>query len=169
MEGIGEKGLKTKLIINYLPQSMSDNEFRVLFQQIGPLESYRIVRDKATNYSYGYGFIDYERPEDAAIAISKLNHHKIANKTLRVAYSKPQGTSRNINLYISGLGPHTDEGNLRELFEKYGELIQVKVIRENGASKGFGFVLFKEKSNAEAAIRQLQGYCDGNGMNMQVL
>lgn len=169
MDGIGAKGLKTKLIINYLPQSMSDNEFRVLFQQVGPLESYRIVRDKGTDYSFGYGFVDYERPEDAEQAIAKLNQYRVENKTLRVAYSKPQGTSKNINLYITGLGPHTDETKLAELFGTYGELVQVKVIRENGnSSKGFGFVLFKEKSQADAAIRGLQGHCDGYGMNLQV-
>ena len=158
-EGIGAKGLKTKLIVNYLPQSMSDNEFRTLFSKIGPLDSYKVMRDKATNYSFGYGFLDYQNPDDAATAISKLNEYKIENKTLRVAYSKPQGTSKNVNLYITGLGPATDETKLKEIFNQYGEIVQVKVVRDEGnSSKGYGFVLFKEKPNADAAIRGLQGY-----------
>lgn len=169
MDGIGVKGLKTKLIVNYLPQSMSDNEFRILFSKIGPLESYKVMRDKTTNYSFGYGFVDYQNPEDAANAISKLNEYKMENKTLRVAYSKPQGSSKNVNLYITGLGPATDEEKVKEIFSPYGEIVQVKVVRDEGnSSKGYGFVLFKDKANADASIRGLQGYCDGYGMNLQI-
>lgn len=169
MDGIGASGLKTKLIINYLPQSMSDNDFRNLFSTVGPLESYKVMRDKATNYSFGYGFVDYQTPEDASAAITKLNGYKIENKTLRVAYSKPQGSTRNINLYITGLGPTTDENKLRELFTTYGEVVQTKVVRDEGnSSKGYGFVLFKDKAQADASIRGLQGYCDGYGMNLQI-
>ena len=171
MEGIGAKGLKTKLIVNYLPQSMTDNEFRNLFEGIGALESCKILRDSATNYSFGYGFVDYQKPECAEKAIKELHGHQIANKTLRVAFSKPQGSSRNINLYVSGLGPTIDEEKLKSLFEPYGEIVNVKVVKDttNNTSKGYGFVLFKDKSQADASIRALQGYCDGYGMNLQVL
>ena len=169
MEGIGAKGLKTKLIVNYLPQSMTDLEFKNLFATIGPLESFKILRDAATNYSFGYGFIDYQKPESAVKAISDLNGHRIANKTLRVAYSKAQGASRNLNLYVKGLGPRTDEEKLRSLFQPYGDIVTVKVVRDAGNnSKGFGFVLFKSKEQADASIRALQGHCDGHGMELQV-
>ena len=169
MEGIGAKGLKTKLIVNYIPQSLTDNEFKNLFEGIGALENCKILRDNATNYSFGYGFVDYQKPECAEQAIQELNGHKIGNKTLRVAFSKPQGSSRNINLYVSGLGPSIDEEKLKALFEPYGEIVTVKVVRDsNNKSKGYGFVLFKEKTHADASIRALQGYCDGYGMNLQV-
>ena len=162
MDGIGAKGLKTKLIVNYLPQSMSDNDFKILFSKIGPLESYKILRDNSTNYSFGYGFIDYQNPEDAETAIEKLNAYQIENKTIRVAYSKPQGSNKNCNLYVAGLGPTTDNDKLREIFSPYGEIIQVKVVKDGGnSSKGYGFVLFKDKTQADASIRALQGHCDG--------
>ena len=169
MEGIGAKGLKTKLIVNYIPQSMTDNEFNNLFGGIGPLESCKILRDSATNYSFGYGFVDYQKPESAEKAIEEFHGHKIANKTLRVAFSKPQGSSKNINLYVSGLGPATDEEKLKALFDPYGEIVTVKVVKDsNNTSRGFGFVLFKDRSQADASIRALQGYCDGYGMDLQV-
>ncbi|XP_066918105.1 ELAV-like protein 3 [Clytia hemisphaerica] len=169
MEGIGAKGLRTKLIVNYLPQSMTDLEFKSLFATIGPVESYKILRDTATNYSFGYGFIDFQKPESADRAIADLNGHKIANKTLRVAFSKPQGASKNINLFVQGLGHRTDEEILQNLFSPYGEIVNVKVVRDAGNnSRGFGFVLFKDKSQADAAIRALQGHCDGYGMDLQI-
>lgn len=169
MEGLGAKGLKTKLIINYLPQSMTDIEFRNMFTSVGEVESCRVMRDKATGYSFGYGFVDYCKIEDAETAITKLNGFKMANKTLRVAYSKPPGSAKNVNLYISGLTAQTDEGKLEELFGPYGELVHTRILRNSdGTSKNVGFALFKEKANADAAIRALQGHADGYGMNLQI-
>lgn len=169
MEGLGAKGLKTKLIINYLPQCMTDAEFRTMFNSIGELESCRIIRDKATDYSFGYGFVDYANPEDAEAAINKLNGYKVANKSLRVAFSKPPGSSKNVNLYISGLTASYDENKLSELFGVYGELVHTRILRnKDGSSKLVGFALFKEKNNAEAAIRGLQGHADGYGLNLQI-
>jgi len=169
MEGLGAKGLKTKLIVNYLPQSMSDDQFRALFSQVGPLESHRVMRDKASDYSFGYGFIDYTDPNHALEAIAKLNGHRIDNKTLRVAFSKPPGSNKNVNLYVSGLGLDISEDRLLMLFSNHGDVINTKVLREkDGSSKGAGFVLFKTKTEADAAIRALQGYVDGNGSNFQI-
>lgn len=171
MEGIGAKGLKTKLIVNYLPQAMVDEEFAQLFGAIGPLESSKIMRDRATNYSYGYGFVDYLRSHDAETAITKLNGYTIGqtNKILRVAYSKPPGANKNVNLYVSGLTPNTNEKMVEELFAPHGELVQARILRNaDGSSKSVGFVLFKDKENADAAIRALQGFTDPSGLNLQV-
>lgn len=45
---------KTNLIVNYLPQGMSDQEFRSLFSSIGKLESCKLVKDKDTRESSQY-------------------------------------------------------------------------------------------------------------------
>lgn len=39
---------KTNLIVNYLPQNMTQEEFRSLFGSIGEIESCKLVRDKIT-------------------------------------------------------------------------------------------------------------------------
>ena len=44
---------RTKLIINYLPQSMTDEDFFALFLTSGPIESASVARDKSTGYSFG--------------------------------------------------------------------------------------------------------------------
>lgn len=51
---------KTNLIVNYLPQNMTQEEFRSLFGSIGEIESCKLVRDKITGmlffYILGLGF-----------------------------------------------------------------------------------------------------------------
>jgi RNA recognition motif-containing protein len=62
-------------------------------------------------------------------------------------------------LYVGGLSWETDESLLRSTFEAYGELDEVKVIsdRDTGRSRGFGFVTFADRKQADEAIAALDG------------
>ena len=64
---------KTKLIVNYIPQFTTEEELALMFTQIGPIESVRIMKNVRTGYSYGYGFVKYVTAEDAAKAIEALS------------------------------------------------------------------------------------------------
>ena len=44
-----------------------------MFITVGQIVSAKIMRDKSSGYSYGYGFVHYQLPEDAAKAIATLN------------------------------------------------------------------------------------------------
>jgi RNA recognition motif-containing protein len=65
--------------------------------------SAKIIRDAATQYSYGYGFVEYSRPEDAAKALISLKGYPIQNKRLGVAYARVHDREalKNTNL-VSG-------------------------------------------------------------------
>ena len=78
---------RNQLFINYLPQAMRDKELFALLSTVDPVVSARITRHKLLGCSYGYGFVDYRQPEDAAKAISSLNGMQVENKTLKVSYS----------------------------------------------------------------------------------
>lgn len=75
MNGAGDSATvdKTKLIVNYIPQFATEDDLAVIFNQVGELESIRIMRDYKTGYSFGFGFVKYLREEDAAKAIELLN------------------------------------------------------------------------------------------------
>lgn len=76
---------KTNLIVNYLPQTMTQEEIRSLFASIGEVESCKLIRDKITaGQSLGYGFVNYHRAEDAEKAINTLNGLRLQNKTIKV-------------------------------------------------------------------------------------
>ena len=75
---------KTNLIVNYLPQTMTQEEIRSLFSSIGEVESCKLIRDKVTGQSLGYGFVNYHSTEDASKAIQTLNGLRLQNKTIKV-------------------------------------------------------------------------------------
>ncbi|KAF7639418.1 hypothetical protein Mgra_00001090 [Meloidogyne graminicola] len=74
----------TNLIVNYVPQSMTQEEVRALFASIGEVEACKLIKDKNTGQSLGYAFVNYQRPEDARKALISMNGLRIQNKTLKV-------------------------------------------------------------------------------------
>lgn len=151
---------KTNLIVNYLPQSLSDDEFTALFAQYGPLVNEKVVRDRTTGYSYGYGFVEYECAEDAAKAIQHLNGFPIQHKVIKVSYSRPAGErNKDTNLYVANLGPQVTEEQLDAMFSPYGNIVTLTILRnmDTQISKGTGFVRYNDKEEAQAAMTTLNG------------
>jgi RNA recognition motif-containing protein len=64
-----------------------------------------------------------------------------------------------MNIFVGGLPFKVDESELREIFEKYGELTSVKLIidKQSGRSKGFGFVEMADDEANQQAISALDG------------
>ena len=74
-----------------------------------------------------------------------------------------------MNMYVSNMGFHTTDDDLRKLFEAFGQVSSAKVImdRETGRSRGFGFVEMPTDAEAEAAMGKLNGK-DVEGRNISV-
>ncbi len=64
-----------------------------------------------------------------------------------------------MNIYVGNLARQASEDDLRPLFEPFGKIMAVNVIKDkfSGESKGFGFVEMSKKSEGEAAIEALNG------------
>ena len=64
-----------------------------------------------------------------------------------------------MNIYVGNLSYDLTTDELREAFEKYGEVSSVNIItdRDSGRSKGFGFVEMPNSNEAEDAIQDLNG------------
>ncbi len=64
-----------------------------------------------------------------------------------------------MNIFVSNVSFKMRENHLREVFEKFGEVSSVKIIKdkETGRSKGFGFIEMPNDSEGRAAINALNG------------
>lgn len=164
---------RTNLIVNYLPQKLSDKEFHSMFSSIGPLTSSKVVRNKETQYSFGFGFADYKSPEDAQKAILKLNNMQVQHKRLKVAYASPTAGDdiKETNLYITGIPRTYTALELGELFADYGPIANKNILTDKmtGFSKGVGFVTFVKKDDADAAINAMNGFVpEGSNQPLKV-
>jgi len=150
----------TNLIINYLPQTLTDEEFRSMFLSVGPIKSSKIVRDKQTGYSYGFGFVDFQHQADAQRAIETLSGLQLQSKRIKVALARPSGEQiKGANLYVRNLPVAWKEAELQKTFEPFGKIIQTRVLvdLQTNISKRVGFVLYDTREEAESAIKCLSG------------
>lgn len=165
----------TNLIVNYLPQTMTQEEIRALFSSIGEVESCKLIRDKPTGrfspyevpshlttarQSLGYGFVNYKNPADAEKAINTLNGLRLQNKLIKVSLARPSCESiKGANLYISGLPKSLTQLDLEKMFSDCGQIITSRILydQNTGLSKGVGFIRFDQRVEAERAIQKLNG------------
>ncbi|XP_065090257.1 ELAV-like protein 4 isoform X4 [Ochlerotatus camptorhynchus] len=158
--GGSQEDSKTNLIVNYLPQQMTQEEIRSLFSSIGEVESCKLIRDKVTGQSLGYGFVNYQKVEDASKAINTLNGLRLQNKQIKVSFARPSSEAiKGANLYVSGLPKNMLQADLESLFSSYGRIITSRILCDNitGLSKGVGFIRFDQRIEAEKAIKELNG------------
>ena len=74
-----------------------------------------------------------------------------------------------MNIYIGNLGPGITVGTLKDMFVEFGEVESCKIIsdRRSGRSKGFGFVEMPSNSEADQAIKNLNGkFIDGQNIKV---
>jgi len=62
-----------------------------------------------------------------------------------------------MKVYVGNLPFSVDDEKLKELFDTFGEIEEVSVIKDkfSGRSKGFGFITFKEDGDAKKAISEM--------------
>lgn len=81
------------IFVGNLPWSATDAELSEKFGEHGSVISARIVTDKFTNRSRGFGFVDME-DSDAAKAISAMNGYKWGERELTVNEARPKSENR---------------------------------------------------------------------------
>ncbi|KCV71313.1 hypothetical protein H696_02259 [Fonticula alba] len=147
---------EANLIINYIPNNVDEAHLSELFNRYGTPISVRVIRNTDNNESLGYGFVRYADRNEAQAAIRDLNGHKIGDKSLRVAVSRPR---TNNNLYVAGLDPETTREDLFKLFSQFGQVTDVKILvnPNSGISRGVAFVRFDNDQGARKAIDSLDG------------
>lgn len=131
-----------------------------MFLSVGPIKSSKIIRDKSTGYSYGFGFVDFQHATDAQRAIETLSGLQLQNKRIKVALARPSGDQiKGANLYIRSIPSHWKESDLNKVFDPYGKIIQSRVLVDlaTGISKRVGFVLYDTRDEAESAIKCVNG------------
>lgn len=79
-----------KLYVGNLAFSVTDDELMQAFTSFGNIASARVVMDRMTGRSKGFGFVEMEDDGQADEAINKMNGQTIGGRPVRVSEAKPQ-------------------------------------------------------------------------------
>lgn len=81
--------MSKKLYVGNLSFDTTENDLDTLFAQAGEVESVRIITDRDTGRSRGFGFVEM-RDEDGEKAISQFNGTELAGRALTVNEARPR-------------------------------------------------------------------------------
>ncbi len=76
--------VSTKLFVGSLPWSVDDDALREKFEEHGNVVSAKIVKDRDTGRSRGFGFVEMESPAEASNAIKALNDSQLNGRNIVV-------------------------------------------------------------------------------------
>jgi RNA recognition motif-containing protein len=79
-----------KLYVGNLPFSVTESVLSDLFSQLGTVESARLITDRDSGRSKGFGFVEMSTDEEAQKAISEMNGKEVEGRALTVNEARPQ-------------------------------------------------------------------------------
>jgi RNA recognition motif-containing protein len=77
------------IYVGNLNYNLSEDELEKVFSTYGEVTSVKIIRDKYTDQSKGFGFIEMTNDADAQKAIDELNGTEVKGRELRVNQARP--------------------------------------------------------------------------------
>ncbi|MSP41457.1 MAG: RNA-binding protein [Deltaproteobacteria bacterium] len=82
--------MSSKIYVGGLPYATTDAQLQDLFSTHGAVESARVITDKFTGRSRGFGFVEMASNEEAQKAIQALNGTDLDGRNLTVNEARPQ-------------------------------------------------------------------------------
>lgn len=138
------------LFVGDVPRSVTEEQLREYFGKCGgEVVSVQIKKDKVTQVSLGYAFVHFKTREQASEAKRALHKSVFNGRTLRVGWAE-----KNTNLFVGDLDSSITTEQLRDAFKVFGPLVEEETFVKQ---RNYGFVKFRNRSDAERAKREMDG------------
>ena len=82
--------MNKKLYVGGLPYAVTEDKLQEIFSAHGTVESARVITDRFTGRSRGFGFVEMSSEEEAQTAIDALNGSDLEGRSLTVNEARPQ-------------------------------------------------------------------------------
>ncbi|XP_025114772.1 RNA-binding protein 39-like isoform X1 [Pomacea canaliculata] len=145
------------------------------FSSVGKVSDVRLITDNKTRRSKGIAYVEFTDMQCVPLAMGLsgqkllgvpiLVQHSQAEKNRlssapALMHSKGPTSSGPMRLYVGSLHFNITEDMLKGIFEPFGKIDDIKLIRdhETGRSQGYGFITFHNTDDAKKALEQLNGF-----------
>ena len=86
--------MATKLFVGSLPWAIDDQQLKDLFSEFGEVSYSKVIIDRDTNRSKGFGFVEFEDDAAAKAAIAKLDGGEMNGRNIVVNEARPREDNR---------------------------------------------------------------------------
>jgi len=181
----GEEGSSNILFVGQLPWSIDDAGLLNAFDQFGNITECRVVYDRNSGRSKGFGYVHFETHDEARQARDAMHQKYLEGRTINVDFAgdrpqnRPQGGNSNpkaqanarasrygdtpgnpsTTLFVGNLSFEADEDTVRSHFEQFGTITRCRLPTDinDGSPKGFGYVDFSSIEEATTAYDAMVG------------
>lgn len=163
----GEDTSPRTLYVGNLSPHVTEDLLIALFGQIGECKSCKIIHEPGND---PYAFVEFTESHSAASALSAMNKRNCLGKEMKVNWATTSGGhqakldskfifSEHYHIFVGDLAPDIDQQTLRDAFAPYGEISDTKIMKDPHTlvHKGYGFISFVNKADAETAIGAMNG------------
>lgn len=154
-----------KLFVGQVPKTYEETDLFPFFSKYGVMENVTIIRDKHTGQHRGCAFVTFTSQDHAEACEQEMHNQFTFPGGKRPVQIRPASRNESGNrgqvdsenkLFVGMLPRSIAETTIRELFDPYGDITGVYLIRRNdGIKKGCAFVKYAQRESAIAAIEAL--------------
>ncbi|MCJ1277178.1 hypothetical protein MMC21_004988 [Puttea exsequens] len=161
------------VFVQQLAARLRTKELIAFFEKVGPVKEAQIVKDRVSGRSKGVGYVEFKQEASVQQAI-QLTGQKLLGIPIIAQLTEaeknrqarnPETTNSNPNqipfhrLYVGNIHFSITESDLQNVFEPFGELEFVQLQKEEaGRSRGYGFVQFRDPTQAKEALEKMNGF-----------
>ncbi|EHL00605.1 putative RNA-binding protein rsd1 [Glarea lozoyensis 74030] len=129
------------------------------FEKVGPVKEAQIVKDRVSGRSKGVGYVEFKNEESVPAAI-QLTGQKLLGIPIIAQLTEAEKNRQVRNPEAAGSNPNSIPFHrLYNVFEPFGELEFVQLQKEEqGRSRGYGFVQFRDPNQAREALEKMNGF-----------
>lgn len=164
----------SNVYVKDIDPAVTEGQLQAKFEEFGKTTSVAIMRGQ-DGASKGFGFVCFEKHDDASNAVEKLQGVLVGAKKIwcgpaqkksdreqelktrfRVLKLEQMTKYSGINLYIKNLEDEITEERLKKEFTQFGNIKSARImVDEKGNSRGFGFVCYSSPEEAQRAIAEM--------------
>ncbi|KAJ1325130.1 splicing factor CC1-like family [Microdochium nivale] len=164
---------KRTVFVQQLAARLRTKDLKEFFEKVGAVNEAQIVKDRVSGRSKGVGYVEF-KDEETVTAALQLTGQKLLGIPVIVQLTEaeknrqvrnPEGSGGQTHsvpfhrLYVGNIHFSITEQDLQNVFEPFGELEFVQLQKDdNGRSRGYGFVQFRDADQAREALEKMNGF-----------
>ncbi|KAJ2500426.1 hypothetical protein GGH96_002754 [Coemansia sp. RSA 1972] len=155
----------SRVYVGSINFELTEDHMRQVFGEFGSVCSVSMARDTATGRHKGFGFVEFDVPEAAALAMDVMDGTVLGGRALKlgrpnnyanaIAQNFPRPPSNRI--YVANVNRAVSESVLQEIFSPFGSVTACVLAPGETGHRGWGFVEFEAAEAAEQAARAMNG------------
>lgn len=157
-----------RIYVGSVQFDITEKDLEMIFSQFGVVQRIDMMQDPVNRRHRGFGFIEFDTPEAAALAQLQMDRAQLGGRTVKVGRPNnfpadlPPGVPRPLTnrIYVANVHELVREEELRLIFEAFGTVrfCHLSPNPSTGGHKGYAYVEYESEGAAERALHALNNF-----------